>query len=670
MPAPEPSPVTLKKRKIPIWQQILNWYLKLRLLNKIALLLLLAAIPTAAIGYKVLRPAYKEWKQRNALALAASCIARKDDKGAVLAFRRAIMANPKNPRVWEQLGTYLESKKSPEALWVWDRLAMVQPTTGNHLRVAKAALAIGDWQRARTHLDAVPEAERSSWDYRLLSAQTLAASNQVAKAESLITQVLKEHPDNADAVFLLGQIRMNSTDPAVRAQAQVQMRALADGKGPRAMEALRLLTIQEMRTGQNMLAASDAGELIKRPEAQVSDQLLFLDLEFMTQSFSLPISIEKARKLALANPENTRPIISYLIRRGLAAETLAWLERQPPETVNASEVFSVHLDLAISARDWDKVYALLAKADPPIAPEMLTKLRTIQDDFRADKPDAITKWGELASGARNNLFLLGTMEQLSAAWNWPQGREKVLWTISEVVPSNQFVWKELLPIELRAGNTPAVLRILAALTALDPSNQQLRTSWLTLQFLLQRGEGKDLLGMAEADAKVSDAPEVQVIYAALLADAGRTDDAITVIEKIPAEARNTPRIAAYLTYVYAKAKKPDVVKSLLGVVQGDTKGLLNEEIALAQRSLAIAEQRPEDSIPSKAAQAMDEESAARVLHELEGLRADPGADRQRLLEQLKSQGVDATGANDQLKRLRQELQKDAASTPAPRPVKP
>jgi hypothetical protein len=262
------------------------------------------------------------------------------------------------------------------------------------------------------------------------------------------------------------------------------------------------------------------------------------------------------------------------------------------------------------------------------------------------------------------------MEQLSAAWNWPQGREKVLWTISEVVPSNQFVWKELLPIELRAGNTPAVLRILAALTALDPSNQQLRTSWLTLQFLLQRGEGKDLLGMAEADAKVSDAPEVQVIYAALLADAGRTDDAITVIEKIPAEARNTPRIAAYLTYVYAKAKKPDVVKSLLGVVQGDTKGLLNEEIALAQRSLAIAEQRPEDSIPSKAAQAMDEESAARVLHELEGLRADPGADRQRLLEQLKSQGVDATGANDQLKRLRQELQKDAASTPAPRPVKP
>lgn len=660
-PSPNPEPELLlgekKKRKVPIHRRILEWYLKLRLLNKIAVWVLLTSPLIAVAGYKGLKPIYKSWQQRNALALAAACIAKNDDKGATLAFRRAVMANPKNPEVWRKIADFLELRRSPERLWIWERLTQLDPSaTEYRLRAARAAVDMGDWDRANTHLEAISASARTSADYVLVRSDALLLKGSTPDARELLTNFLTQHPNDERVQLELYELGLQSTDPSERIAAEIHLRELARGNGPNSTEALRQLTYASAKAGRNELAASDAKELADRTDATVEDRLLFLEMEFATNSFTLPLSIKKTLDLAgKSPPADQRAILNYLVRRGLAKQAIEWLETQPASFLATQDALQSHIDLAIATYDWDKTYALLAKLDPPVPQEVLQKLRaTQQAQSREADSEALDSWQDALAAARNDISLLTVMIQLSSAWNWAEGRERVLWTMSEKVPNNPLIWKELLTINVRSGDAPQLLRILAALMALEPANRQYRISWLNLQFLLNKGDSQNLLAMAEADANDFRDTDTQLVYAVYLADAGRTEEALKVADAMPESVRTSPESAVYLSYVYAKARKPAIVKSILAPISLDDHRLIPEERALAERALAIAEDRPENQI-SKPLQKDNEQSAA-LLNRLRQERGKEEADSRNLMNQLKNQGVKSQEAERLLERLRSEIE--------------
>ncbi|MDD5200149.1 MAG: hypothetical protein PHC88_10150 [Terrimicrobiaceae bacterium] len=665
-PEPPAPPGQRQKRMIPLHTRVILWYLQQRTLNRLAIWALLASIPFAIVAFKLARPAYRDWKQRNALALADSYIKRNDLKGASLAFRRAIQANPKNPRVWKQLGVFLQNAKSPEAVTVWELAAGLEPSVFSHrYNAARSALAVGNWQRARSNLDALPKSEWHSTDYLLISSEAFTAGRQPDKAESDLETLLKTDPGNAEAAFRLDQVRMGSPDPEKSRDAGVRMRERANTEGPYMTQALRQLGMAEARRGEYLLAASDAQILRHRRDAVVNDQILFLDLEFATSSFTLPISIKEIRKRGLENPQDLMPIVNYLINRGLAADTLAWIERLPPADLEKPSVRQAAIELALANRDWTKAYEMLGAGPDAIPKDKLARIESAHRAFREDKPDALSKWSEVLSDARGNLYLLAVIERLTSAWGWPEAREKTLWAIGSEVPSNPMVWKELSPLALKQGNTPALAQILGSLMAAEPSNREARSLWLCVQFLLDRGDKNELLRIAKADADSGGDAKLQFIYAALLAREGRTQEALAICGKIPPDGRKDPRVAIYLAYVYAKAKQPEVAKSLLAGVDPAKSVLLPEEVALIVRAQDLAAGRPEISSSANLSKIIDQSRANQVLKSIQGERSDAAStDSNSLFETLKKQSAEEKGSDEQLKKLRQEIQNSTKGKPA------
>jgi tetratricopeptide (TPR) repeat protein len=653
----DPLPVSRqpKRRNIPLPVRVFQWYRRQRLLNRLAIWIAILSLPTAVLAYKVARPIYKSWKQKNALALADACLKKKDLRGAMLAFRQAIGANPKNPLVWRRVGDFLDSQKSPEAAGVWEMAAQLQPQDAMpRYRAAKAALAVGDWQRARNNLNVVPKEARESVEYRMLSAEVFRATRQLGKAEAELLKALETDPGNAEIAFRLDAVRLMMPDPGKQEAAKVRLRDLADGNGPFATEALRQVILFEMREKQMLFAGVDAKELIQRPDAQITDYLAFLETEFATSSFSLQMSIQQVRERALVKPEDLMPVVNYFIQRRLAAEMLAWLEAQGGQ--DRPERRGALLELALATRDWKRTYVLLAQRPDAVTPETLARVQKIYDLFRTDQPQALDQWNELLRSSRGNLSQLAVLARLANAWGWPSAEEAVLWTIGEAVPGNPLVWKSLLPLVLKRNDTAGLLSVLSSLVVAEPFNVQARNLWLRTQFLLGRGNGSDQLRTAQESVKADPSFDNQLTYAVLLASAGQVDKAVEIVKTLPSP--ENPRDGVYIGYVYAKARDIAQTNAALELADAKHSALLPEEVSLITRSRMLAEGRQEVTIPTDASQVMDEKEAGKLLKQLQGERdtLSTTSNSRKLFETLQKESAAGQGADAQLKRIRQDLQ--------------
>jgi Tfp pilus assembly protein PilF len=656
-----------EKRTVPLHKRLLIWYGSLRLLNKLALWALLASVPVGLIAIKVVRPYYKAWKQQNALALADSYIAKGDARGATLAFRQAIRIDFKNPEVWKRLVKFLDDQKSPEAVFVWDRLVLIEPEVTEHrYRLAESALANGDSERAGTALKEMNEQERGTARYLLLSAEVSSASGKLADAEKQLEAAAAMAPGDPKVAYHLQKLRLGMRGEK-HGLAERALRETAAQDGPQATDALRELTRSAALARDFQSASLYATRLKDRPDATAQDRVLFLDMEFASNSFALSASIAAAQKYALEHPEELNQLANYLIQRKMGDQFLAWLETQSSDARGKPEVKQAMLDLSIASGDWNKSRDLLREG-PAMPPEVLNKVEKARDAWTASDPDALQLWSEALLAAKGNMGAFGVMERLASVWNWDEAHEKTLWAISEDLPTNAFVWKALLARELPRKETPKIASILTGLKTAEPANRAAINEWLRLQFLLNRGDPRTLLETAESSYKaLPDNPEIQVTYILFLAVNGRNDEAVALAEKLGDKARREPRKAVYMAYALAKAGKGEEAVAILTGAGSDREEMLPEEIVLMDRATAIAAGGVDDN-NLKPVKSNDEE----VLAELRKVRESEQGDSQSvdLYETLKKQQQKEQAeakSGEQLEKLRQEIKADAPPAVSPTP---
>jgi len=561
--------------------------------NRIGLVVALLALPFGLAAYFGGKPLYHAWKQQRMLKVAEGCAARGDDRGAMSSFRIALAADPGNSETWRALGEFLDSRQPGAGLGVWERLAAAEPARAElRYRAVRDALINRDGPRARANLNAVPQADRESSEYRLLEARTLIAENQLVKGGQALAQIVRDEGPAGEAGFELDRLQLLSRNSAMREQAEARLRERIGREAPQTTQALRAIIAAEMTNGAYALADADAEQLLRRPDADGGDYTRFLELEFQTHSLSLSVSLKRVLTRALEHPDEIGPILAVFQKWGKSTFAMEWLKFQPAEKLEAEPIRRARIWMAFTAHDTEQAFTLLGTGSNALSAEKVADLRRIYAEFTAGDSKAFSDWNAFLAGGDQDMDWLSMMSGLAAAWEWPEAQESACWALTNVAPQDPQVWRRALYIAAKRQDTAAILRAASGLAKADPNLLEARTLSLSLEFLLGYGAREDLLRAAEADAAVSQAPETQMVYAMFLTAAGRNREAVAVADKVAialgAEAALRQRI--YLGYIYAAAGNSAKARDWLVSQEAARRHVLPEELAFALKAAQLADE--------------------------------------------------------------------------------
>ncbi len=670
----KPTTPTRKKQKLTIVQRAAAFYGKLSLWNKLALLALVLALPAGYGALLLLKPVYKNWRAHNALQMAASAIESGDQNAASLAFRTAIRSRPKDPQVWRKVAQFLDELKSPESFSVWSRVVKMEPDDlPARFALVDSALAGGRVEQASEALAGVPESARTGADYLRAAAAIAIASNQPTEAERHLVALESLEPESDRVSWDLARVRSVSTDESSRAAGLAAVEAIATGENPFVADAQRHLVRLALSRQDFYTANRWAEKLVARPDATAEDQILFLDTEFASQSFTLPGTISETFEHARDRPEDAPLIIAYLTARGLADRVATWFEQLPPDVRSDQSMQLASFDFALQTGDWSLVFEILRGEHAPhtLSPEFVDATETGLADHRRGDPEAIAAWQEAirsSGGDPASTYLLASMAK---AASWPQANRAALWRLTELVGQNPKIWLEVLKLELQAKDSVGILRALSGAVRADPDDRQVRNDWILLNLLLDQGNPDDLLKLAADNA--SFAPDnffYTSTHAMALSTVGRHAEAVAAIELIDPADQNRPERALYVGTVLVAAGEFERAQRYLDLAESARGSFLPEEEAMLSRGQAVASGAA--SVSDEVARLttrreMTESEAAEFAATLQAQRrAGEGLDSEEIAQSLREAADRGQRSPEEIEQILQGIRGESApgaSTP-------
>ena len=178
--------------------------------------------------------------------------------------------------------------------------------------------------------------------------------------------------------------------------------------------------------------------------------------------------------------------------------------------------------------------------------------------------------------------------RLSVTWGWKEPTDAVLWAITKSHPAQTWAHQTLFNVFQGRKDTESMLELIDTLRQLDVSQPRYRYDWALLTMLLNNRstwspEKQTMLTLFESDPTN---PIYITGYAFALAVAQRTEESLQVIDHLSPQDRMVPERAPYLAFIFAKALKPQEVKTYVAL-RDSIPDPLPEELALLDRSALL-----------------------------------------------------------------------------------
>jgi tetratricopeptide (TPR) repeat protein len=180
-------------------------------------------------------------------------------------------------------------------------------------------------------------------------------------------------------------------------------------------------------------------------------------------------------------------------------------------------------------------------------------------------------------GPLNALLILAT------SWGRQQAREDLLWQIAKRYPGQHWALRELERTYLAEGNTRGLNKLYSTMASYVPKNFAAQNNLAATSLLLKLN-----LPRAHELAKeiYSEHPEEAIVtstYAFSLHLQGRTEEGLAFLEKLKAEALETPSVAVYYGLLLSQVGETNQASKYLGIAQ--KADLLPEEKTLVAEAL-------------------------------------------------------------------------------------
>lgn len=492
------------------------------------------------------RPAYRSFREAQAVTQARAFLAAKDYANASLSVRRALGFNPNNLEACQIMATLAETAGSPVVLEWRRRIAEIQPALTNRLMLAAAALRHQSppFALARQVLAELPPAATNLVPFHLVSAEMALKLNQLGEAERHLAIASALQPTNTLHQLNLAVLRLQSTDATIATEARAVLGRLRTDPavGP---DALRSLVADLSRRGELAAARASSTELLADARSTFEDQLQHLSLLKEDSSPDFAVALSALQQQSSTNVAAIHHLSAWMIGHGLAEDALAWLQRLPEATQAAPRVAMAMADCHVARKDWLALETLLEKQDWGEEDFLRLALRSHAAAQQQQTLAATAHWRAAVKSASDRFGALLSLMQLADRWQRRQEMEDLLWRIAERFPTQHWTLRELDRLYASRGDTQGQNRVYSTLLARFPNDLALKNNLAATSLLLKL----NLTRAHELARQVYEADKTNSAFVSTYAFAlhvqGKTDEGVKLMQTLPETELQQPSIAAY-----------------------------------------------------------------------------------------------------------------------------
>jgi tetratricopeptide (TPR) repeat protein len=571
-------------------------------MKRIIPVILTAALLCLAV--KLCWPSYRKYKETGAGRRAAGFLAGHDLAKASVSARQALRLNPGNVEACRVMGELAELARSPAAVDWFQRVAELQPTGINQLRVAACALkfehppyplASRTLAEAEKSLGALPA-------FHVLSAELELKLGRLDRSAAHFEKACRLDPTNRLHALNLAALDLFSTNNS-KAQSAQGVLVNFNSDPTYGAVALRWLVADQMRRNQFRAAHDLSHRLLAHPRTGFDDRLKHLEILRLLATrpndlvaadpLELPApsatsspgfdmgcdgfgkELEKAQAVVRTNLAALLSLSEWMGQHSLADEALSWLENSHPELGRFQPVALAKADLYLAKQDWPALELFLGEQKWREVDFLRLALLSRAAGGQQRGSLAQARWKAAVRETSGRLGALNVLLALSGEWRCDSA--PVLWEILRRFPAQRWAVPELERHYAAAGDTWNLNRLYASLIEQDTDFTN-RNNFAITSMLIGANSLKAHQVARELYLNQRSDPGVVSTYAYSLHLQQRTKDGLGVLRSLPAQVLETPAIALYYGVLLAADGDARAAGHYLALAQ--TAWLLPEERTL------------------------------------------------------------------------------------------
>ena len=526
------------------------------------------------------RPAYKRHREARAVEQANGYLVKGDYRNASLSARQALRVNPNSLEACRIMAGLAERSRSPYVLDWRRRIVELAPTVENKLRLASTAL----WSQgppyplAAQTLDELKDSAASVAAYHAVSAELALRLKRTAAAVAQFEQASRLEPTNELHQLNLAVLQLQSTNAGAPSAARATLERLRTSTNVGTV-ALRWLVAESLRRNDVSTAERFSRQLLADSHSQPDDRLQHLTILQQSRNPELDPYLTALQENALTNAAEIYGISAWLIGHGRVDDALVWLTNCPAKVRAEQPVPLALVDCYLARKDWGGLETFLQE-------QKWGELESLRFAFLSraaaeqnQKLAAEAHWRTAVRQAGDRLGPLSALLSMATSWGRQQAKEDLLWQIAQRFPRERWALRELERLYLGAGNTHGLNKVYSTMASYAPKDFVAQNNLAATSLLLKLNLPRAHESAKEVFSQHPEEPIVASTYAFSLHLQGRTKEGLAALEKLKAEALETPAVALYYGLLLSETGETNKAGKYLGIAQKSE--LLPEEKVLA-----------------------------------------------------------------------------------------
>ena len=533
---------------------------------------------------------YGELRKRNLAQQVQQFVDRGEYSSAVLVARRLLELDPDNIAATRAMADMADASGRAEAVGWRQRIVQLQPgITANQIALAKSALRSGQLELVDRVLDLVPQEARNDTAYHQVAGAKALARKQPAVAETHFAAAVAQEPANEQLALNLAMLRLTSPNREVADGARATLTSLATQPSTR-VSALRALAAHALAHNDRADAQKWTAQLNSEAGATYADA--FLHFQTVQGTDAAAPALEELKTKAAVSPATAAEFITWMNRHGMAIVAAHFGAGLPPEIRKSQPVPLAMAESLSFMQDWPALRASVEGQNwgqfeaLRLAVESHALHRLGREGGSLERQ---TVWRAALKAAETRPDQLIVIAQLAEGWGYAENAEEAWWKVASGNVNPRAALTALQRIYKAKQDTRGLLRVAKRALELNPGDLVAANNCASLALLLSRDSTARRMA-AKLHSEHPTNRAMAATHAFGLHTAGKTVEAVELMERMKEEELRHPAIAAY--YVVMLVESGNLSRARLFLPNAQRAALLPEEQQLlsdATRKLVAAE---------------------------------------------------------------------------------
>jgi len=437
-----------------------------------------------AVGALLARPAYhafKHWRALQLVQASEQALQAKDLPSAQEKASAAMQLWPDDVRVLRQEARVLLIINPAQALPYWLGTWKISRDLADLRQAIEITVDLQNFPVALSLFANLQKSDPDNPATWFLEGKIRLSQNQIPEALADFKKVLADGNAPPEAHLFYARAAALSDDPAERAAGLEHLQALAHRADELGLQALRALAQYPGQPPENIGPLADM--IQQHPLATREDKLLALQLRSLMPGADEDSLIKAARDLFPGNDDEAMAAVgAWLVSQNQNEAVLKLVDED--SALKRKDLFLVRAGAMAGLGQWDALETLLQHPNLPIPKELqqLFEARTLTALGRG--PAADLAWQSIRNAVSDQPAKLYDVAQYAIKIGLDDVARPALQELTNDPRQRRAAFDQLIMLEHRAHDTPALRQTLEDLAHFYPDDRVVQNDLLYLGFLL------------------------------------------------------------------------------------------------------------------------------------------------------------------------------------------